>query len=60
MKPLFVVRCQIMALMLDFIWKTHTKGYITLGMCVWVDGCSHCSKRIMGTLNHQSETSIKH
>lgn len=36
MKPLFVVRCQIMALMLDFIWKTHTKGYITLGVCVCV------------------------
>lgn len=59
MKPLFVVRCQIMAL-LDFIWKTHTKGYITLGVCVCMCVCSHCSKRIMRTLNPQSEASIKH
>lgn len=35
MKPLFVVRCQIMALMLDFIWKTHTQGCITR-VCVCV------------------------
>lgn len=34
MKPLFVVRCQIMALMLDFIWKTHTRVHHS-SVCVF-------------------------